>query len=77
MNILIENADKAEYLTSDSQWNPSPAAGKAFAKTGTAFDFAKKEAIGKFNIVGYIADTKQFINLHHGRGKGLAEVAAA
>ena len=77
MNILIENAEKPEYLTSDSQWNQNPSAGKAFPRTGAAFDFAKKELIGKFNIVGYIADTKQFINLHHGRGKGLPETVAA
>ncbi len=74
MNILIENADAAEYRTGNGEWNPSPTAGKCFSKTGAAFDFAKKEAIGKFNIVGYITDTEQFINLHHGRGKGLAEV---
>jgi hypothetical protein len=34
---------------------------------------AKKEAICKFNIVGYITETRQFINLNHGRGRGLAE----
>ena len=37
---------------------------------------AKQEAIGKFNIVSYIRETNQFINLDHGRGAGSPEVAA-
>ena len=77
MNIMIENADSLEYLTGDSLWTKNAADGKRFSKTGTAFDAAKKEAIGKFNIVGYITETKQFINLHHGRGRGLAEIVPA
>ena len=70
MNILIEDAEKLEYLTSDNLWTKNAATGKNFAATGTAFAVAKKELIGKFNIVGYHAETKQFINLSHGKGKG-------
>jgi len=77
MNILIENADNHEYLTGDSTWSKIAANGKRFPRTGAAFDVAKKEAVGKFNIVGYIAETRQFINLNHGRGRGLAEAQAA
>lgn len=77
MNILIENADSCEYLTSDNHWTKIVADGKRFSKTGTAFDAAKKEAIGRFNIVGYITETRQFINLHHGRGRGVAEAHPA
>ena len=33
--------------------------------------------MGKFNIVAYIAQSKQIINLDHGHGKGLVEVGAA
>jgi hypothetical protein len=77
MNILIENADSLEYLTGDSHWTKLVADGKHFSKTGTAFDAAKKEAIGRFNIVGYITETKQFINLNHGRGRGVPEMVAA
>ena len=77
MNILIENADSFEYLTGDSHWTKVIADGKRFPNTGTAFDAAKKEAIGKFNIVGYITETKQLINLNHGRGRGVAEIVAA
>jgi len=77
MNILIENADSLEFLTADSRWTKTVADGKRFPKTGTAFDAAKKEAIGKFNIVGYITETKQFINLNHGRGRGVAEIVPA
>jgi len=77
MNILIENAESLEYFTSDNLWSKDVATGKRFAKTDTAFDAAKKELIGRFNIVGYIAETKQFINLNHGRGRGLPELAPA
>ena len=76
MNILIENADNLEYLTGDSRWTKIAADGKRFPQTGTAFDAAKKEAIGKFNIVGYVTETRQFINLNHGRGRGVADAAA-
>ena len=73
MNIMIENADSLEYLTGDNLWTKNAANGKHFLRTGAAFDVAKKESIGKFNIVGYITETRQFINLNHGRGRGLAE----
>jgi len=75
MNILIEDAETLEYLASNNLWTKNAAAGKDFGATGAAFTVAKKELIGKFNIVGYNTDTKQFINLHHGKGKGV-EVAA-
>jgi len=73
MNIMIENAESSQYLNADSQWTNSAADAKHFPRTGTAFDVAKKAAIGKFNIVGYISETRQFINLNHGRGRGLVE----
>ena len=76
MNILIENADSLEYLTSTNLWTKKAADGKRFGATGTAFEAAKKELIGKFNIVAYIPETRQFINLEHGRGKGAAEAGA-
>jgi len=77
MNILIENADSLEYLTGDNHWSKSATAGKHYARTGAAFDAAKKEAIGKFNIVGFIPETRQLINLNHGRGRGLPEAPTA
>lgn len=77
MTILIENADSLEYLTGDSHWTKIAADGKRFLKTLAAFDAAKKELIGRFNIVGYFPDTRQFINLHHGRGRGAGEVQPA
>lgn len=76
MNILIEDAEKLEYPTTDNQWTKNAAEGKNFGATGTAFDVAKKEPVGKFNIVAYITESKQFINLNHGRGKGIAEPGA-
>ena len=70
MTILIEDAEKLEYLTSNSQWTKNAAEGKNFGATGSAFAAAKKELIGKFNIVGYTAESRQFINMNHGKGKG-------
>jgi hypothetical protein len=75
MNILIEDAEKLEYLAGDGQWTKNAAKGKSFEATHVAFEVAKKELIHKFNIVCYIAQTKQFINLDHGRGKAPAETA--
>jgi hypothetical protein len=76
MNILIENQDTLEYLTGEGQWTKNPRDGRSFPATKTAFQAAKQEAIGKFNIVCHIPQTDQFINLDHGRGKGLATLDA-
>ena len=73
MNILIEDAEKLEYLTSSSQWTKNASAGKDFGTTEAAFQVAKTESIGRFNIVFYIPQTRQFVNLDYGRGKGLPE----
>jgi len=71
MNILIENSTTSEYFTALGNWTKAPVGGKHFPATITAFRAAKLLAIGKFNIVGHIAETNQFINLDHGLGKGL------
>jgi len=76
MNILIEDAEKLEYLTSNSQWTKEPAKGKNFVATRIAFAAAKREPIGKFNIVAYITESQQFINMDHGRGQGVDEAGA-
>ncbi|MGA9450955.1 MAG: hypothetical protein WBW41_06380 [Verrucomicrobiia bacterium] len=75
MNILIENHDTLEYLAQAGQWTKNPLEGKRFPATVTAFREAKLEAIGKFNIVCHIPGTNQFVNLDHGRGKGLPAVS--
>ena len=75
MNILIENHDTLEYLTQAGQWTKNPLAGMRFPATATALRAAKLEAIGKFNIVCHIPATNQFINLDHGRGKGVPVAA--
>ena len=73
MTILIEDAEKLEYLTSNNQWTKNADDGKHFGKTRAAFEAARKEPMGRFNIVGYLAENKQFINLNHGKGKGLPD----
>jgi hypothetical protein len=70
MNILIEDAETLEYLTSDGRWTKNVANGKSFRATEAAFEAAKREPIRKFNIVCYIPQTGQFINMDHGHGKG-------
>jgi hypothetical protein len=77
MNILIEDAEKLEYLTSNSKWTKSISEGKSFGGTKAAFQVAKMEPIGRFNIVSYVEQTRQFINLDHGLGKGVAEAGPA
>ena len=77
MNILIEDAESLQYLTSENKWTKNPVEGRDFGMTGNAADFAKKEPIGKFNIVAYISATRQFINMDHGRGKGIPEISPA
>ncbi len=68
MNILIEDAATLKYFTNDGQWTKNAAEGKSFATTVVALEAAKKEAIHEFNIVSYIPQTKQFINLDSGTG---------
>jgi hypothetical protein len=77
MNILIEDAEKLEYLTSSNLWTKNAAEGKDFGATGTAYAVAKKEPIGRFTIVAYIAESKQLINMDSGRGKGITEADPA
>jgi hypothetical protein len=76
MKTLVEDAEKLEYLTSDSHWTKNAGAAKDFGTTGTAFDFAKQEPMGQFNIIGFFPGTNQFINLNHGQGRRLAETTA-
>jgi len=70
MNILIEDCDTLEYFAGDNGWTKIAADAKCFPRTGAAFDAAKKEAMNRFNIVGYVSETRQIINLNHGRGRG-------
>ena len=77
MKILIENAESAEFLTTHGTWTKKAADGRQFGNTVLAFDVAKKESIGKFNIVCHIPATNQFINMNHGKGKGATEVVTA
>jgi hypothetical protein len=70
MYILIENEENLEYLTSENNWSKNPQKGKQFLTGRLAFHAARLEAIDRFNIVAYIPETRQFVNLNHGRGIG-------
>jgi hypothetical protein len=76
MNILIENNTTTEYMTTEGNWSKNPGEGKHFPATMAAFRVAKQGAIGKFNIVGHIPETGQFVNLNHGLDKGPPAVSA-
>ena len=76
MNIIIEDAESQKFFTGEGLWSNLASEGKRYAGTALAFKAAKQEPVGKFNIVGYIGETKQLINLDHGRGKGAAEIPA-
>jgi hypothetical protein len=69
VNILIEDAETLEFLTNDGRWTKKPEKGVCFATTRAALAAAKREPIGKFNIVLCLGDTEQLINMDHGRGK--------
>lgn len=71
MTILIENAESLEYLGADSKWTKTAGDAMAFPSTRVAIAAAKVQSIGKFNIVGYVAETKQLISMDHGRGAGI------
>ncbi len=76
MNIMIEDIDTQKFFIGDGLWSKTALDGKLFSGTAAAFKAAKQEPIGKFNIVGYVPETRQCINLDHGKGKGVAETAA-
>lgn len=75
MIILIENDETREYLMETGEWTKNPSTGKRFATRETAVQAAKQEAIGRFNIVWHILASNQFVNLDHGRGKGVPEAS--
>ena len=75
VNILIENCDTLEYLTEAGKWTKNPCDGRRFPATAAALQIAKREPIGKFNIVCHIPGTNQFINLDRGRGKGVPDAS--
>jgi len=72
MNILIEDADTLEFLAGDGKWTKIASEGRCFEGSRFAVQAAKQEPIGRFNIVSFIPQSGQFINLDHGRGKGTA-----
>jgi hypothetical protein len=69
MNILIEDAESLEFLVSSGSWTKTATRGKSYPNSHAAFLVAKQELIRKFNIVCYIPQTGQIVNLDHGSGK--------
>jgi len=70
MNIIIEDAETLKFFTGEGQWTANATEGRNFAGTVQAFNAARHEPIGKFNITGYVAETRQLINMRSGRGTG-------
>lgn len=77
MKIIIEDAETLKFLTTDGSWTEEPLDGQSFASTRVACAAARREPIGKFNIVGYFADTFQLVNMDHGRGNGASSTPPA
>jgi len=50
MNILIEDAEKLEILPATTAGQKKASEGKNFGATEAAFQVAKKEPIGRFNM---------------------------
>ncbi len=76
MKTLVEDAETLEYLTNNSQWTKNAGDGRDFGVTQAAYEVAKQESMGRFNIVGYFPETKQLINMNHGRGRRVSETPA-
>ena len=70
MNIIIEDAETLKFFISEGQWTKNASEGKHYDGTAQAFSAARREPIGKFNIAGFVVETKQFINLRSGTGTG-------
>jgi hypothetical protein len=77
MNIIIEDAETLNYFTNEGAWSKVAAEGKPFSGISQAFNAARHEPIGKFNITGYVAQNHQLINLRSGRGTGLEAAPVA
>jgi len=77
MNILIEDAESLKFFTSEGKWAKNAADGKCYPGTSAAATEARHSPVGKFNIVGHIVGTSQFVNLTHGRGKAVLETVLA
>jgi len=74
MNIIIEDAETLKFFTGEGQWTKNAADGKHFAGPAQAFNTARHEPIGKFNIAGYIVETRQLITIRNGRGTGSSSI---
>ena len=70
MNIIVEDVDSMKFFTGEGQWTRNADDDKHHAGTIQAYSAARNEPIGKFNVTGYIAGTKQLISLRNGGETG-------
>jgi len=75
MNILIEDAETLQYLTSNSQWTKNASKAKTSGPPKRPFRLRKKNRSAGLTSFFTSPKTRQFINMDHGRGKGLAEAS--
>ena len=73
MNILIENPESLEFFVGEGRWSKNITEAQPFRSTAHAFRVGRQEPVGRFNVIGYFPTTWQFVNLDHGRGKGVVE----
>ncbi|HTB83432.1 MAG TPA: hypothetical protein VK742_07255 [Candidatus Sulfotelmatobacter sp.] len=72
MKIIIEDSESFKFFTGEGQWSAVAADGKPYASALHAYNVARHEPIGKFNIAGYVVQTEQIVNLRAGRGTGIS-----
>ncbi len=71
MKILIEDVESLKYFTGEGLWAKKVSEAQCFPGASLAMQAAKQAPIGKFNIVAFISENNQLINLNHGHGKGV------
>ncbi len=76
MKIIIEDAESFKFFAGEGHWSAVAEDGKPYASALHAYNVARQEPIGKFNIAGYVTQTEQLVNLRAGRGTGISEVVA-
>jgi hypothetical protein len=68
MKIFIENASTLEFLTREGRWSKNKKEAAVYTSSAQAKTFGKSSPIGRFNVVGFFANSPQLTNLDDGCG---------
>jgi hypothetical protein len=72
MKIIIEDSESFKFFSGEGHWTDAAGDAKPYASALHAYNVARQEPIGKFNIAGYVIQTDQLVNLRAGRGTGIS-----